>query len=123
MIRQQELRQVLDVRAEQANLLEQDASVRLYVLAAKREKELVSALRERVSRGEPVASGRLALEVKRSAVVSWERFVQCLTSVPAVAAVLGADKRAQTITRQMSDREGAAPFIGERVSVDVVMRK
>jgi C4-dicarboxylate-specific signal transduction histidine kinase len=115
-IKQSELRAAVAARRE-LERLEASEAVQQYLGARKTVEALHGALKAR--RAEGVQPGKLALIVKTSAAVAWEKVLTALRGVPGVGEALAAPAAAR-ILRQAQERDTKAAFVSERVSVEVV---
>lgn len=119
MIRQSELQQVVRDQRRLKELARATPVCEYLQLVDTIGKQL-AALRERSKRDEAVAPGRLRLEIKRVATVSWEKLLAALRELPVLRAAISREPEALRMLAEAGSREAGSPFVGERISVEVV---
>lgn len=119
MIRQTELRTV-SLSMQLLMEAETHPTINAYLKAQSDSKKLMDKLRDRLRQGETVETGPLELQVKRSPVVSWEKFWLNVSSVPAVAKLIATNRQVQRLLSALNGRNPhQADFITERLTVQV----
>ena len=116
MIHQAELREIEQRRAR-VKELEQLPEVREYLGAKALEGKALEVLRSRLKAGEEVKPGRLSVLIKRAFAVEWQKVLS------AYRAATQPTPAALAILQDAIDKNPAADFVTERLSVDVVASK
>lgn len=120
MIKQADLRGVVDARATVAEL-ESLPDVAAYISAQALVKTRLEALKKRHKAGEECQAGRLTLAAKVVRSVSWEQLFSRMRLLPSIARALAGDEPARALLQQALDKDPAAEFVSERVTFDVVV--
>ena len=119
MIRQAELRTVA-LAMQLIRGAEELPHVEAYLKAKAEEKKMLEKLRDRLRAKEQVEAGPLTVQVKRTPVVSWEKFWLNISAVPAVAKLVSTNRQVQKLLSALNGRNPAsADFITERLTVQV----
>ena len=113
MIHQAELQEVKKRMARVVEL-EQLPEVREYLGAKKLEESALAIIRGRLKAGEEVKPGRLSVVIKRVFAVDWKAVLSAYREVTEPTAAGAA------VLSQAGEKDPAAPFVSERLSVDVV---